>query len=287
MALRDADVPYEEDLLHSPYDLKAWIRWAPAGRAAGNPSCAAAVAAAWLPVQPLLAMRMRAWRAAGAWHSLGMGATASTGHCTAAQPATRSAAVLSAPPGSRQPHQPTTNTHMAVRHCCRLCSLAPPSLSPVRPRRYIEHKKKDTRSARYHVYERALKHLPGRCVCVRVHGCVWVTVSGSTPSSSSSPPAPNACSYKLWHAYLTERVKTTCKLAPLDPARKPTNEAFERALVFMHKVDQSPSRGSTPQTPTHHAPPQSSHPTPDAAHLAHVPGLSSCAATRDQHAPHL
>ena len=55
------------------------------------------------------------------------------------------------------------------------------------------------------------------------------------PSPPSPSPSP-CCSYKLWYNYLKLRraqVKTKCII---DPAYEGVNSAFERALVFMHKV---------------------------------------------------
>lgn len=54
------------------------------------------------------------------------------------------------------------------------------------------------------LYERALKQLPG--------------------------------SYKLWFGYLKQRVEQVSSLSVLDPFVKDTNNCFERALVFMHKM---------------------------------------------------
>ena len=54
------------------------------------------------------------------------------------------------------------------------------------------------------LYERALKVLPG--------------------------------SYKLWHAYLQDRVSQVRGRSPADPRLEVVNNAFERALVFMHKM---------------------------------------------------
>ncbi|OQR77145.1 pre-mRNA-splicing factor SYF1-like [Tropilaelaps mercedesae] len=56
------------------------------------------------------------------------------------------------------------------------------------------------------VYERALKELPG--------------------------------SYKIWHQYLTTRMKILdeLKLCPTDPAFEDISNVFERALVWMHKM---------------------------------------------------
>lgn len=54
------------------------------------------------------------------------------------------------------------------------------------------------------IYERALRELPG--------------------------------SYKLWHAYLIERVMAVRGRNVTDNAFEAVNNTFERALVFMHKV---------------------------------------------------
>jgi pre-mRNA-splicing factor SYF1 len=57
------------------------------------------------------------------------------------------------------------------------------------------------------IYERALRELPG--------------------------------SYKLWHAYLLERVLAVRGRKVTDPSFEAVNNTFERALVFMHKVQLS------------------------------------------------
>ncbi|KAJ3656454.1 hypothetical protein Zmor_015530 [Zophobas morio] len=70
--------------------------------------------------------------------------------------------------------------------------------------RYIDHKKKAPKYGVNIIYERALKELPG--------------------------------SYKLWYNYLRTRrlqVKSRCIT---DPAFEDVNNAFERSLVFMHKM---------------------------------------------------
>ena len=62
-----------------------------------------------------------------------------------------------------------------------------------------------------------------------------------SPCSLSLPPLPSppsspCCSYKLWYNYLKLRrtqVKSKCIT---DPAYESVNSAFERSLVFMHKV---------------------------------------------------
>lgn len=70
--------------------------------------------------------------------------------------------------------------------------------------RYIEHKKNATRYGVNIVYERALKELPG--------------------------------SYKLWYNYLRARRKQVRGKSPNDPMAEEVNNAFERSLVFMHKM---------------------------------------------------
>lgn len=70
--------------------------------------------------------------------------------------------------------------------------------------RYLDHKKSGEKTDINVTYERALKELPG--------------------------------SYKLWYNYLKIRrfqVKGRCIT---DPGFEEVNNAFERALVFMHKV---------------------------------------------------
>ncbi|XP_046745834.1 pre-mRNA-splicing factor syf1 homolog [Diprion similis] len=70
--------------------------------------------------------------------------------------------------------------------------------------RYIDHLK-STKSVNLNiVYERALKELPG--------------------------------SYKLWYNYLRQRVKQLKGRCVTDPLYEDVNNAFERALVFMHKM---------------------------------------------------
>ncbi|VDN29674.1 unnamed protein product [Gongylonema pulchrum] len=72
--------------------------------------------------------------------------------------------------------------------------------------RYIEHKKKCKSPLKQInlVYERALKELPG--------------------------------SYKLWYSYLRFRRKQVADKCPTDPSYVHVNNAYERALVFMHKM---------------------------------------------------
>ncbi|VDN59227.1 unnamed protein product [Dracunculus medinensis] len=73
--------------------------------------------------------------------------------------------------------------------------------------RYIEHKKKSKKSNAKRiniVYERALKELPG--------------------------------SYKLWYSYLRFRRSQVSDKCPVDPSYEHVNNAYERALVFMHKM---------------------------------------------------
>lgn len=70
--------------------------------------------------------------------------------------------------------------------------------------RYIEHKKHAPHNAVNIVYERALKELPG--------------------------------SYKLWYNYLRARRRQMRGHCPTDPLYEEVNNAFERALVFMHKM---------------------------------------------------
>lgn len=70
--------------------------------------------------------------------------------------------------------------------------------------RYIEHKKNSPRFGVNIVYERALKELPG--------------------------------SYKLWYNYLKTRRKQTRGRNIIDSIYEEVNNAFERSLVFMHKM---------------------------------------------------
>jgi pre-mRNA-splicing factor SYF1 len=72
--------------------------------------------------------------------------------------------------------------------------------------RYIEHKKTSSKSsaAVNMIYERALKQLPG--------------------------------SYKLWYNYLKMRRQQVRAKSVNDPDYEAINNAFERSLVFMHKM---------------------------------------------------
>lgn len=73
--------------------------------------------------------------------------------------------------------------------------------------------------------------------------------SSSAPSRSSRagstpcPPSPmqgrrerEGCSYKLWYNYLKYRRKCVKRKCVADQAFEEVNNAFERCLVFMHKV---------------------------------------------------
>ncbi|XP_058802784.1 pre-mRNA-splicing factor syf1 homolog [Phymastichus coffea] len=70
--------------------------------------------------------------------------------------------------------------------------------------RYIDHLKNTNSPNLNVVYERALKELPG--------------------------------SYKLWYQYLKHRVNQVKDRCITDPLYEVVNNAFERALVFMHKM---------------------------------------------------
>ncbi|CAK9823273.1 Pre-mRNA-splicing factor syf1 homolog [Anthophora retusa] len=70
--------------------------------------------------------------------------------------------------------------------------------------RYIDHLKSTKSNNLNIVYERALKELPG--------------------------------SYKLWYNYLRQRVSQLKGRCITDPLYEDVNNAFERALVFMHKM---------------------------------------------------
>ena len=53
----------------------------------------------------------------------------------------------------------------------------------------------------------------------------------------------SACSYKLWYKYLKLRRKQVRGKCVTDPAYEEVNNAFERSLVFMHKVRYGVKRG--------------------------------------------
>lgn len=69
---------------------------------------------------------------------------------------------------------------------------------------YVKAKAEAPLRVRFLIYERAVKELPG--------------------------------SYKLWHAYLQLRMQSVKDSAVLDPENEACNNAFERALVFLHKM---------------------------------------------------
>mmetsp|Transcript_21367 Transcript_21367/g.47607 ORF Transcript_21367/g.47607 Transcript_21367/m.47607 type:complete len:955 (+) Transcript_21367:58-2922(+) len=69
---------------------------------------------------------------------------------------------------------------------------------------YIKAKKDAPQKVKYLIHERAVKELPG--------------------------------SYKLWKAYLDERVKACKELCIDSPEFEATNIAYDRALVFLHKM---------------------------------------------------
>eukprot|EP00731_Ephydatia_muelleri_P037490 Em0484g8a len=72
--------------------------------------------------------------------------------------------------------------------------------------RYLEHKGKGSKTVLNLIYERALKELPG--------------------------------SYKLWYNYLKHRRQQVRESCISDPGYEEVNNAFERALVFLHKIAQ-------------------------------------------------
>jgi len=69
---------------------------------------------------------------------------------------------------------------------------------------YVRAKAGAKQQVRFLIYERAVKELPG--------------------------------SYKLWYAYLKERQETCKQLCITDPQYEAANNAFDRALVFLHKM---------------------------------------------------
>lgn len=69
---------------------------------------------------------------------------------------------------------------------------------------YLKGKVEAPRQVQFLIYERALKELPG--------------------------------SYKMWHAYLGERMAAVADLNIIAPEFEAVNNAFDRALVFLHKM---------------------------------------------------
>lgn len=69
---------------------------------------------------------------------------------------------------------------------------------------YVRAKQAASTRVRFRIYERAVKALPG--------------------------------SYKLWHNYLLERMSAVSDLCITDPEYEAANNAFDRALVFLHKM---------------------------------------------------
>lgn len=69
---------------------------------------------------------------------------------------------------------------------------------------YVKAKVGAPQQVRFLIYERAVKELPG--------------------------------SYKLWYAYLKERQMSVKELCITDPLCEAANNAFDRALVFLHKM---------------------------------------------------
>mmetsp|Transcript_59329 Transcript_59329/g.138202 ORF Transcript_59329/g.138202 Transcript_59329/m.138202 type:complete len:886 (+) Transcript_59329:105-2762(+) len=69
---------------------------------------------------------------------------------------------------------------------------------------YVRAKAQAPQKVQFLIYERAVKELPG--------------------------------SYKLWHAYLRERMASVSDASIVDPRYEATNSAFDRALVFLHKM---------------------------------------------------
>lgn len=142
---------------------------------------------------------------------------AGPGHALLARPQGRCSLILPlfcGPSSERQPAEDTSR-------CCRQSEPAVPRFSgplpdpaappapPPPPQfkswwRYIEARKDATAKKRYLLFERALRHLPG--------------------------------SYKLWNAYLNERLFVARGSPPKSPLYESLNNTFERALVTMHKM---------------------------------------------------
>ncbi len=95
--------------------------------------------------------------------------------------------------------------------------------------RYLEHKHKATKDARFNIFERAVKQLPGRLV---VHEALHDWLQHAILPLMTI----RCCSHKLWAKYLAERRKAVVRLSPTDPVREEVNRAYERARVFMHKM---------------------------------------------------
>lgn len=90
--------------------------------------------------------------------------------------------------------------------------------------RYIDHLKSTKSSNLNIVYERALKELPGRYVYPLMYFKEIFTAYYIFYS------------YKLWYNYLRQRVSQLKGRCITDPLYEDVNNAFERALVFMHKM---------------------------------------------------
>jgi len=105
--------------------------------------------------------------------------------------------------------------------------------------RYLEAKQSDDDSFRNTLHERAVKELPG--------------------------------SYKLWYGYLIDRKSQVDDNCPLDSCWEDLNNTFERALVFLHKIQKLEGI------------PELSHST-DMGHHHNTQDIRSCFAGTTHHA---
>lgn len=101
--------------------------------------------------------------------------------------------------------------------------------------RYIDYKKDKSKDVINLICERALRELPGRFG-------YFITNAKPLIAGTATSPVCNTMllhSYKLWYSYLKLRRQQVRDLCITDPEYEDVNSAFERSLVFMHKVHHS------------------------------------------------
>jgi pre-mRNA-splicing factor SYF1 len=102
--------------------------------------------------------------------------------------------------------------------------------------RYIEHKVNCAPQVINTIYERALKELPGRFVLRKDTLFIRIYIMFRKSYLNFNGLVFVYYSYKLWYNYLRLRRKQIYGKCVVDPAYEDVNNAFERSLVFMHKV---------------------------------------------------